>query len=127
MESRVRPALFDNELVDIFMGTLQGLYFEKMIGSSSTNFVDMVTIGERVKSGLKSGKITDTTEPQTVNKRPHGGFAKNREGEANVVMAKACPRYRVPTAPMTYYPYQYVAASQYQQPPFQYQPQRGNQ
>lgn len=61
MASRVRPTLSDNELVDIFMGTLQGLYFENMIGSSLTNFDDMVTIAERVESGLKSEKITDTT------------------------------------------------------------------
>lgn len=61
MAFRVRPALSDNESMDIFMGTLQGLYFEKMIGCSSTNFVDMVTVGERVESGLKSWKITDTT------------------------------------------------------------------
>ncbi|XP_050897032.1 uncharacterized protein LOC127103832 [Lathyrus oleraceus] len=33
MVSRVRPTLSDNELVDIFMSTLHGLYFEKMIGS----------------------------------------------------------------------------------------------
>lgn len=57
MASRVRPALSDNEPVDIFMGMLQGLYFEKMIGSSSNNFANMVTIGERVENGLKSGKI----------------------------------------------------------------------
>lgn len=81
MASGVRPALSDNELVDIFMGTLHGLYFEKMIGSSSTSFADMVTIGEHVESGLKSGKITDTTAPQSVNKRPHGGFTKNKEGK----------------------------------------------
>lgn len=54
MVSRVRPTLSDNELVDIFMGTLQWLYYEKMIGSSSTNFVDMVIIGEHVENGLKS-------------------------------------------------------------------------
>ncbi|XP_050915438.1 uncharacterized protein LOC127130475 [Lathyrus oleraceus] len=91
--SRVRLALSDNKLVDIFMGTLQGLYFEKMIDSLSTNFADMVTIGERVKSALKSGKITDIIAPQTTNKRPHGGFAKKNEGEANIVTASAHPRY----------------------------------
>ncbi|XP_050894695.1 uncharacterized protein LOC127101344 [Lathyrus oleraceus] len=127
MASRVRPALSDNELVDIFMGTLQGLYFEKMIGSSSINFTNMVTIGEHVESGLKFGKIADTITPQTINKRSHGGFAKEKEGEANAVTARACPRYRVPTDPMPYYPYPYVAAAQYQQPPFQYQPQKDNQ
>ncbi|XP_050916384.1 uncharacterized protein LOC127131511 [Lathyrus oleraceus] len=85
MASRVRPALSNNELVDIFMGTLQGLCFEKMIGSSSTKFTDMVTIGERVESELKSEKITDMTASQTTNKRPHGGFAKKKEGEANAL------------------------------------------
>ncbi|XP_050875848.1 uncharacterized protein LOC127079504 [Lathyrus oleraceus] len=112
MASRVRPTLSNNELVDIFMGTLQGLYFEKMIGSSSTNFTDMVTIGERVESELKSGKIIDTTTHQTTNKRPHGGFAKKKEGEENVVMVKARPRYQFPMAPMPYYPYSYITAAQ---------------
>ncbi|XP_050915328.1 uncharacterized protein LOC127130345 [Lathyrus oleraceus] len=91
MASRVRLSLSDNELMDIFMGTLQVLYFENMIGNSSTNFVDMVTIGERVESGLKSGKISNTTAQQTTNKRPHRGFAKKKEGEANTIMAKARP------------------------------------
>lgn len=109
------------------MGTLQGLYFEKMIGSSSTNFADMVTIGERVESGLKSGKIIDTTAQQTTNKRPHRGFTKKKEGEANTVTARARPRYQFPMAPMPFYPYLYVAATKYQQLPFQYQPQKGNQ
>ncbi|XP_050889186.1 uncharacterized protein LOC127094386 [Lathyrus oleraceus] len=124
MAFRVRPALSDNELVDIFMGTLKGLYFEKMISSSSTNFDGMVTIKERVKSGLKSRKITDTITQQTTNKRSHGGFAKKKEGEENVVTAKARPRYQFPMAPMPYYPYPYVVAAQYQQPSFQYQPQK---
>lgn len=81
-----------------------------MIGSSSTNFVDMVTIGESVENELKSGKITDTTAPQTTNKRPHGGFTKKKEGEANAVTVKARPQYQFPMSPMSYYLYPYVAA-----------------
>lgn len=83
MASRVRQALSDNELVDIFMGTLHGLYFEKMI--------DKHLHGERVESGLKSWKIKDTAVPQSVNKRPHEGFTKKKEGEENAVMAKSLP------------------------------------
>lgn len=100
------------------MGTLQGLYFENMIGNSSTNFTDMVTIGEHVESGLKSGKITNATAPQTTNKRPHGGLTKKKDGESNGVTTSARPRYQFPMGPMPYYPYPYVAAAQYQQPPF---------
>lgn len=109
------------------MGMFHGLYYEKMIGSSSTNFADMVTIDERIENGLKSGKITDTTAPQTTNKRSHEGFAKKNEGEENVVMAGTHPQYKFLMTLMLYYPYSYVAATQYQQPPWQYQPQKGNQ
>lgn len=57
MTSRVRPTLTNVKLVDIFMSTLQGMYYEKMVGSSSSNFVDIVSIGERIENGLKTGKI----------------------------------------------------------------------
>ncbi|XP_050875207.1 uncharacterized protein LOC127078828 [Lathyrus oleraceus] len=108
-------------------GTTQGMYFEKMIGSSSTNFADMVTIGERVENGLRLGKIIDTAAPQTSKKRPHGGFAKKKEGEENTVTASARPQYQFLMAPMSYYPYPYVTLAQYQQSSFQYQPHKCNQ
>lgn len=80
MASCVRLALSDTELIDIFMATLQGLYFEKMVGSSSSNFSDIVTIGERIKNGLKSGKIAGASSPQAVAKKPQGDFAKKKRG-----------------------------------------------
>lgn len=64
MASRVRPFLFDTKLVDIFIGTLQGLYYKKMVGTSSSNFADIVLIGERIESGLKSGKIASGNSNQ---------------------------------------------------------------
>lgn len=127
MASRVRSTLSDTELVYIFMGTLQGLYYEKMIRISSTNFAYMVTIGEHVENGLKSEKITDTTALQKTNKRSHEGFAKKKKGEANAVTTSALPQYQFLMAPMPYYSYPYVSATQYQQLPCQYQPQKGNQ
>lgn len=60
MASRVRVTLSENELIDIFKGTLQGLYFEKMIGSSSSNFTNIVTIRERIENEVNSGKNTGT-------------------------------------------------------------------
>ncbi|XP_050889547.1 uncharacterized protein LOC127094816 [Lathyrus oleraceus] len=127
MASRVRPALSDNELIDIFMCTLQGLYFEKMIGSSYTNFADMVTIGECVENRMKLGKIVDTTAQQTTNKKSYAGFAKNKEGETSAVTASVHPQYPFPMAPMSYYMYPNVVVAQYQQSSCQYQPQNNNQ
>lgn len=100
------------------MGTLQGLYFEKMIDSFSTNFGNIVTIGERIKNGVKSGKILGIVIQPTVNKKLHGGFTKKKEGEISFVTASVYPQYQVPMAPISYYPYLYVVAAQYQQPHF---------
>ena len=41
----------------MFMGTLQGPFYEHMIGSTSEGFADLVMAGERIKVGLKLGRI----------------------------------------------------------------------
>ena len=58
MASHVQPPLLEKELVDTFMGTFHGLYYEMMVGSISSGFSDLVTIGERIETGIKSGKIS---------------------------------------------------------------------
>lgn len=78
MASRVRPTLTDTELLDIFMGTLQSLYYEKMVGSLSSNFSYIVRIRERIESGLKIGKIVGGGNQQSAARRPSGGYTKNK-------------------------------------------------
>ncbi|XP_050897052.1 uncharacterized protein LOC127103854 [Lathyrus oleraceus] len=112
MASKFRLALTDIELVDIFMSTLQSLYYENMVSSLSSNFVDIVTIGERIENGLKIGKIA-SVDSQTMAKKSQG-FAKKKEVEASVVIANVCPQVQAPMALMPYYPYLYIAATQYQ-------------
>lgn len=41
----------------MFMDTLESPLYEKMIVNVSYGFSDLVTIGERIEHGLKSGKI----------------------------------------------------------------------
>lgn len=90
------------------MGTLQGLYFEKMIGSSSSNFTNIVTIGELIENGVKSGNIACTIPQPEVTESMH-------------------PQLQTPMDLVSYYPYPYISTAQYQQPLFQYQPQNQNQ
>lgn len=61
LASRVQPPLLEKYLVDMFMGTLYGPYLEKLIGSTSVGFSDLVVVGERIENCLKIGKIQDTT------------------------------------------------------------------
>ncbi|MCI07430.1 hypothetical protein A2U01_0028497, partial [Trifolium medium] len=46
--AQVHPPLSETELVDMFTNTLQGAYFETMVGSVSSGFSDLVKIGERI-------------------------------------------------------------------------------
>jgi hypothetical protein len=55
LASQVRPPLSDSELIEMFTNTLQGVYFERMVGSVVSSFSDLVLIGERIENGIKSG------------------------------------------------------------------------
>ena len=75
----------NGEMVDMFMGSLTGLFFNLLIGSSSFGFTEMVLTGERIESGIKSGKIPMTASSNS-KKKPLAG-----KREANVVYGqKGC-------------------------------------
>ena len=41
----------------MFMGTLTGPFFNLLIGSSLSEFAKLISTGERIESGIRSGKI----------------------------------------------------------------------
>ncbi|XP_050878801.1 uncharacterized protein LOC127082617 [Lathyrus oleraceus] len=84
LASRVQPPLLENELVDMFMGTLQGPYYKKMTDSISTRFADLVIIGERIENGLKNSKIGKPSSNQKSNKR-YSNSNNSKKGETNAV------------------------------------------
>ncbi|KAK2437900.1 hypothetical protein QL285_022735 [Trifolium repens] len=111
--AQVRPPLLETELVDMFTNTLQGAYFERMIGSVSSGFSDLVRIGERIESGLKNGKIQATIGSQGNTVKPTSSFVKKKEYEANAVTSK---RGLAVSTQIPYLQYPYAAAAQHQQP-----------
>src|SRR3954462_2874843 len=112
MASRFQPPLLEKELVDMFMRTLQGPYYDKMVGSVSSGFSDLVVIGERIEDGIKSGKIQGASSNSYHSKRPTSTFAKKKEGETNAVV------HQEPRPPMSYPPQQ----SRFQGPPRKFDP-----
>lgn len=78
LAGRVQPQLTNRELVDMFMGTLNGPFYSHLLGSSSFGFTELILIGERVESGIRSGKIQAATSSST--KKPYQG-----RNESNVV------------------------------------------
>src|SRR3954467_15356331 len=112
MASRVQPPLLEKELVDMFMSTLQGPYYDKMIGSVSSGFSDLVVIGERIEDEIKDGKIQGASPNSYHSKRPTSTFAKKKEGETNAVV------HQEPRPAMSYPPPQ----PRFQGPPRKFDP-----
>lgn len=80
--------MLEREMVDMFMSTLQGPYYDRMVGSTSVGFSELVMDGERIEAGLKAGKIQSTSSSGSGNgaiKKPFGGYVKKKEGETSVV------------------------------------------
>ena len=46
LAGRVQPPFSDGELVDMFLGTLSGPFFNHLIRSSSVGFTDLILTGE---------------------------------------------------------------------------------
>lgn len=55
--AQVEPPLLDKEMVIMFIDTLQSPFYDMMIGNVSSDFSDLVVIGERVEKGMMIGKI----------------------------------------------------------------------
>ena len=79
------PPLEEKELNGLFMYTLSSFFWEKMIGSVSSNFTDLVTIDQRLEEGIKNGKMYKATESSNCEKKYLGNFQKKKEVEANAV------------------------------------------
>lgn len=120
---RVQPPLMERELVDMFMGTLQGPYYDIMVGSTSVGFSELVMAGERIEAGLKMGKIHASGTNNGATKKQSGGYAKKGEGEASDAYAqRGRAQYQqyvnVVTIPVP------AAPGQHQQPRRNYNPQK---
>ena len=75
--AQVQPLMTDKELNKMFLNTLKAPYYDRMIGNSNTNFSDVVSAGEMIKSGMKLGKIKGMEAKKLAPKK--------REGETHTV------------------------------------------
>ncbi|KAI5445523.1 hypothetical protein KIW84_013669 [Lathyrus oleraceus] len=130
LAARVQPPLVDREMSDLFMGTLQGAFAERMVGCPVTNFSDIVVAGERIESWLKLGKIQGGNASSSGSKKPFSNGQRKKEGDTSAVYAQRGPsrdRYFQHTAAVTIpaeNQQQQQQQPQQQRQPFQQRPQR---
>ncbi|XP_050896071.1 uncharacterized protein LOC127102780 [Lathyrus oleraceus] len=81
MASQVEPPLAEKELADWFMDIVQPIFFERMVGSVSVSFSDLVAVGIKVELHLKNGKMISAAGTSNNNnaKKFPGNFHKKRK------------------------------------------------
>lgn len=94
----MQPPLLERDLVDMFMGNLQGPYLDRMVGGTSSGFSYLVLADERIENMVKMGKIQSVVSSSGVVKKPYVAFGKKREGETNeaAVVRGMAPIYCAP-------------------------------
>ncbi|XP_050889700.1 uncharacterized protein LOC127094987 [Lathyrus oleraceus] len=95
----VEPPLLDKELMELFRDTLQSPYFERMISSATSDFVNLVTIGERIENALKSGRIQGASSNQDSEIESLSDSQKEEDDETNAVMADVGYSHDAPAIP----------------------------
>ncbi|XP_050883483.1 uncharacterized protein LOC127086729 [Lathyrus oleraceus] len=96
LATRVQPTLLERQLVYIFMGNLQCPYLDRMVGSTSLGFSDLVLAGERIENMINMGKIQNSDSTSSASKKPFVPYGKKQEGETN---ATSIIQTRNPTYP----------------------------
>lgn len=130
LAARVQPPLLEGDLVDMFMGNLQGPYLDRMVGSTSSGFSDLVLAGERIENMIQMGKIQNSPSTSSASKKPFVPYGKKREGETNAasIIRTRNPTYPqvaaiAPIQPSQQQPFAILVQTQQQQR-YQQQPQR---
>ena len=94
--NRVQPPLPERELIDMFMGNLQGMDLTRMVGRTSSGFSDLVLVGERIENMIKMGKIQNYASTYGSTKKPFIPYGKKRECEtsATTIIRTRNPTYQ---------------------------------
>ncbi|RDY06274.1 hypothetical protein CR513_09757, partial [Mucuna pruriens] len=75
-------------MVSMFIETLPSPLYDKAVGSVASNFADLVTVGERIESGLKRGRIAGN--PTSLGRKL---VPERRKGETNAVTINPSKSY----------------------------------
>jgi len=81
--AQVHPPPLDKEMVTLFSDTLKVPYYEHVMGSSTQQFPDVMVVCERIKQGVKSGRISAPTEKRGIEKKEVNHVEDGYRGKKN--------------------------------------------
>ncbi|XP_040952819.1 uncharacterized protein [Gossypium hirsutum] len=101
ISAQVEPLLTKTEIIVLFINTIKGSFYDKLVGSTTKDFADIVIFGELIENAIKSGRI----EGLEISKRAVPVRKKETETHmvgteshytCNPYPAQSRPRYRPP-------------------------------
>ena len=83
MAAEVQPPLTNKEMTSMLINTLRAPFYDRMVGNATTNFSDIIVIGERIEYALKHGKLAEASGEYEGLKK--GATSKKKEGEVHAI------------------------------------------
>ncbi len=98
ISAQVEPPLTKTEITVLFINTLKAPYYDKLVGSATKDFADIVISGELIENAIKSGRM----EGSDSSKRSVP--TKKKEAEAHMVGTESqCTPNPYPVQPRPHY------------------------
>ena len=71
------PLMEEKEMTNIFLKTLGALYYERMVASAPSDFIEMVSMGVHLEEAVREGRLT-RGENSNSAKKPSYMFSRNK-------------------------------------------------
>ena len=83
MATKVQLPLTDKEITSMFINTLQASFYDRIIGNATTNFSNIIVIGERIEYGIKHMRLAKALIEYGGLKK--GTTSKKKECEVHAI------------------------------------------
>ena len=83
MAVKVQPPLTDKEMTSMFMNILRAQFYDQMIGNTTTNFCEIIVIGERIEYVIKHGRLAEASAEYEGLKK--GTTSKKKEDKVHAI------------------------------------------
>ncbi|XP_052481270.1 uncharacterized protein LOC105762258 [Gossypium raimondii] len=95
ISTQVEPPLTKTEIMVLFINTLKAPFYDKLVGSATKDFADIVISGELIENAVKSGRMEGPESSKRVVP------AKKKEAEAHMVGTES-PYHQAPPSYLVY-------------------------
>ncbi|RDX79165.1 hypothetical protein CR513_40440, partial [Mucuna pruriens] len=88
--AQVQPPQVEKEMVTMFIDTLSSPFYDKVVENVSSNFSNLLVVGERIETGIKRGKFAHAGSSIGFARKSN---LEKKKGVANAIGSKLALGY----------------------------------